>query len=127
MILDTSFLLDLKDRDSEAFQKGVEMHERTQRIVLVTVAELYFGVEYTESEEERRRVENLLSMYPVIVPRDATARRAGELRAHAVREHDRDVGIADAFIGAVADLHGEPVVTDNVADFDALGVDVEPY
>ena len=62
MVLDTSFLLDLKDGDGAAFEKGVEIHERTQRIVLVTVAELHFGVEYTDSEAERRRVENLLSM-----------------------------------------------------------------
>jgi predicted nucleic acid-binding protein len=127
VILDTSFLLDLKDRDAAAFEKGVEIHERTQRIVLVTVAELYFGVEYTNSEEERRRVENLLSMYPVVVPRDATAKRAGELRAHAAREHDRNVGTADAFIAAVADTHGEPVLTTNVADFEALGVQTETY
>lgn len=127
MILDTSFLLDLKDRDGAAFEKGVESHERTQRIVLVTVAELYFGVKYTDSEAERRRVENLLSMYPVVVPREAAARRAGELRARAAREHDRDVGTADAMVGAVADLHDEPVVTANVDDFEALGVDVETY
>ena len=36
MILDTSFLLDLKDRDGAAFEKGVESHGQTQRIVLVT-------------------------------------------------------------------------------------------
>ncbi|PSP81843.1 nuclease [Halobacteriales archaeon QS_4_69_225] len=127
MILDTSFLLDLKDRDKTAFEKGIEIHEQTQRIVPVTVAELYFGVEYTESEEERRRVENLLSMYPVVVPREATARRAGELRARAAREHDRNVGITDSIIGAAADLHGEAVLTDNVTDFEALGVDVGTY
>ena len=127
MILDTSFLLDLKDRDETAFEKGIEIHEQTQRIVLVTVAELYFGVEYTESEEERRRVENLLSMYPVVVPREATARRAGELRAHAAREYDRNVGTTDGIIGAVADLHGEAVLTDNVTDFEVLGVGVETY
>ena len=127
MILDTSFLLDLKDRDETASEKGIEVHEQTQRIVLVTVAELYFGVEHTESEEERRRVENLLSMYPVVVPRETTARRAGELRAHAAREHDRNVGTTDSIIGAVADLHGEAVLTDDVTDFEALGVDVETY
>ena len=77
MILDTSFLLDLKDGDGAAFEKGVEIHERTQRIVLVTVAELYFGVEYTDSEAGRRRVENLLSMYPVVVPREAGRRTPG--------------------------------------------------
>jgi predicted nucleic acid-binding protein len=55
VILDTSFLLDLKDGDGSAFEKGVEIHERTQRMVLVTVAELQFGVEYTDSEAERRR------------------------------------------------------------------------
>jgi predicted nucleic acid-binding protein len=66
-------------------------------------------------------------MYPVIVPREAAARRAGELRARAARDHDRDVSTVDAMVGAVADLHDEPVVTANVDDFGALGVDVEAY
>ena len=30
-------------------------------------------------------------------------------------------------VGAVADLHDEPVVTANVDDFEALGVEVETY
>ena len=127
MILDTSFLLDLKDRDPAAFERGVELHPRTQRIVLESVAELQFGVEYTDSDEERRRVENLLSMYPVVIPREATARRAGELRARAASETDRVVPTVDAIIAAVADLHDEPVLTANVEDFEALGVTVETY
>ena len=30
-------------------------------------------------------------------------------------------------VAAVAETYGEPVVTDNVADFEALGVEVEEY
>lgn len=30
-------------------------------------------------------------------------------------------------IAAVADVYDEPVLTANVVDFEALGVDVEPY
>lgn len=37
------------------------------------------------------------------------------------------VGTVDAVVAAVADLHGEPVLTDNVGDFDGLGVRVERY
>jgi predicted nucleic acid-binding protein len=30
-------------------------------------------------------------------------------------------------IAAVADVYGEPIVTDNVKDFEVLGVEIESY
>lgn len=131
MILDTSFLLDLKDGDPDAFERATEMYndEIVQRIAAPSVMELYYGARYVDSREEYRRVGNLLTMYPIETVDDETARRAGETLARADRRADGHSGVdnEDALIAAVADRLDEPVLTRNVADFDALGVDVETY
>lgn len=62
MILDASFLLDLKDGQQAAFAKAMELHDAAaiQRIAMPTVMEFHYGAAYTESEEEYRRVRDLL-------------------------------------------------------------------
>lgn len=131
MILDTSFLLDLKDGQQAAFAKAMELHEAAvvQRVAMPSVMELHYGAAYTQSEAEYRRVRNLLLMYPVVSIDESTARRAADLLAAADRQADGESGVdtEDAVIGAVADHCGEPVLTANVADFQALGVAVETY
>ena len=131
MILDTSFLLDLKDGHSGAFEKAMDLYETDviQRVAMPSVWELYYGAEYLNSTEEVRRVENLLLMYPVIEIDQETARHGARLLARADRNTGGNSGVdnEDGLIGAVADQVGEPVLTDNVRDFEALGVDVETY
>jgi predicted nucleic acid-binding protein len=125
MILDTSFLLDLKDEKRNAFDAGV-----VQRVAAPSVMELQYGAVVVRSEDERRRVQNLLQMYPIVPVDEPTPLRAGELLAEADRQHGGASGVdnPDAVIGAVADRFGEPVLTDNVDDFATLpGVEVETY
>lgn len=131
MILDTSFLLDLKDGDPDAFAKATELFDEdvVQRVAIPSVMELHYGARYTNSEEELRKVRNLLLMYPLVDIDEAISRRAGELLADADRRTGGDSGVdnEDAVIGAVADQHDEAVLTRNVDDFEALGVDVVTY
>lgn len=131
MILDTSFLLDLKDGDGDAFDQAIEMYEQgvVQRVAMPSVWELHYGAAYTESKEERRRVQNLLLMYPPVAIDEATAQRGAELLAGADRREGGESGVdnEDGLIGAVADRLGEPVLTKNVRDFEALGVEYETY
>jgi len=131
MILDTAFLLDLKDGDHAAFDRATELYETEtiQRIALPSVMELHYGAAFVESDDERRRIENLLGMYP-IAPMDVdVARRAGEMVAAADREAGGTSGVdnEDALIAATAERFDEPVLTRNVADFEALGVETESY
>lgn len=130
MILDTSFLVDLFDGRDDAPQKGVEPSESEQirRVPGPVVTELSYGAAFGD-EAEVRRVQNALQMYPVVEQDENTARRAGELFAAADERAggESGVGTVDAMVAAVADLHGEPVLTDNVGDFDGLGVRVERY
>lgn len=135
MILDTSFLIDLFNRQEDAFSKGLELatNHEIQRVPAPVVTEFTRGVELLGTEDEARKLRNLLRMYPVVDLSADTARRAGELHARA-DERAREDGAESAgidsinpMVAAVADVLGEPVVTDNVADFETLGVEVERY
>ena len=130
MILDTSFLVDLFDGGEGAFEKGIELAEtRTlQRVPSPVITELSYGAEFGD-EDERRNVRNALRMYPVVEQNETIAHRAGQLLARADQEADGKSGIdkVDPMVAAVADVYDEPVLTDNVGDFTALGVDVETY
>ncbi|MGK2230031.1 MAG: putative nucleic acid-binding protein [Methanobacteriota archaeon] len=130
MILDTSFLIDLFDGERAAFEKGVELSEVgvVQRVPSPIVTEISYGAEFGD-EEERRNVRNALRMYPVVEQDEETARNAGELLARADRKSGGESGIGwiDAMIAAFGEGYDEPVLTDNVGDFDTLGVDVETY
>lgn len=131
MILGTSFLLDLKDGQQSAFEKAIDLYDGgiMQRVAMPSVWELHYGAAFTQSETERRRVRNLLLMYPPVEIDEKTARRAAELIADADRRESGDSGVdnEDGLIGAVAERFGEPVLTDNVDDFEKLAVEVEMY
>lgn len=130
MILDTSFLIDLFDGRSSAFEKGVDLAESgvVQRVPSPVVAELSYGIAFGD-DEERRSMQNALRMYPIVHQDERIARRAGELLARADQDTGGDSGIdkVDPMVAAVADLDDEPVLTANVQDFTTLGVEVERY
>ena len=131
MILDTSFLLDLKDGDEDAFTRAVDLYREgtVQRVAMPSVWELHYGAIYTRSEDERRRVRNLLLMYPPVAIDEETARRGAELLANTDRRAGGESGVdtEDGLIAAVAESLDEPVLTRNGEDFEKLGVGVETY
>lgn len=90
--------------------------------------ELTYGAEFGD-EAERRNVRNALRMYPVVEQNGTIAHRAGQLLARADQKADDESGIdkVDPMVAAVSDVYDEPVLTDNVGDFTALGVDIEAY
>jgi predicted nucleic acid-binding protein len=130
VILDTSFLIDLFDGEQAAFEKGVELSDEgvVQRVPSPVVTEISYGAEFGD-EEERRNVRNALRMYPVVEQDEDTARCAGELLAEADAQAGGESGVGwiDAMIAAVGEGYEEPVLTDNVEDFEKLGVGVETY
>ena len=130
MILDTSFLIDLFDGREGALEKGIELSEAktVQRVPSPVVMELSYGAEFGD-EDERRNVRNALRMYPVVEQNETIAHRAGQLLARADQQVEGESGIdkVDPMVAAVADVYDEPVLTDNVEDFAALGADVETY
>jgi predicted nucleic acid-binding protein len=67
--------------------------------------------------------------YPTVDLDEALVREAASRLADADREAggDSGIGVNHAYVAAVAASYDEPVLTENVADFKALGVEVETY
>lgn len=130
MILDTSFLIDLFDGRQDAFERGLELADaRTvQRVPSPVIMELSYGARFG-GKDEQRKVQNALRMYPVVHQDKTLAHRAGQLLAQADVAAGGESGIdkVDPMVAAVADHYEEPVLTANVDDFEALGVDIESY
>jgi predicted nucleic acid-binding protein len=131
MIIDSSYLFDLMAEDPDAFSKGADLVERGEMQWLPTpvVAEVYYGVATARSDTTEQEVRNRLLGYPRIDVDEEVARTAGELLAAADDRAGEDAGVGpnDGYIAAMADVLDDAVLTDNVDDFDALGVPVETY
>ena len=131
MIVDSSYLFDLMAEDPGALEKGSELVERGEMQWLPTpvVAETYYGVATARSDSTEEQIRNRLLGYPRIDVDEEVARTAGELLAAADDEASAPTGIGsnDAYIAAMAEILDDAVLTDNVGDFEALGVPVETY
>lgn len=131
MIVDSSYLFDLMAEDPDAFEKGAELVERGEMQWLPTpvVAEAYYGVATARSDTSEREIRNRLLGYPRVEVDENVARTAGELLAEADDESGGDAGAGanDAYIAAMAEALDDAVLTENVDDFEALGVPVESY
>jgi predicted nucleic acid-binding protein len=130
VILDTSYLIDLFDEQPAAFEKGTELVENNivQRVPSPVVMELSYGVAVSE-KGEWRAVHNALRMYPIIPLDEMIAQRAGKLLADAdvVAGGESGIDKVDPMVAAVSAHIDEPVLTANVDDFEALGVEVASY
>jgi hypothetical protein len=90
--------------------------------------ELSYGATFGD-EDEQRKVQNALRMYPIVQQDGTIAHCAGRLLAQADVASGGESGIdkVDPMVAAVGDYYNEPVLTANIDDFEALGVDVETY
>ncbi|MCU4716665.1 PIN domain-containing protein [Halapricum hydrolyticum] len=131
MIVDASYLFDLMAGDPDAFAKGDELVENGEMQWLPTpvVAEAYYGVATVRSETTSEEIRNRLLGYPRVDVDEEIARTAGELLAAADDRAGGDAGVGsnDGYIAAMADVLDDAVLTDNVDDFEILGVPVETY
>lgn len=127
MILDTSFLLDLRysEPDAVALARKLDESSHRQRVSVITVFELYNGI--TQSNNPSSEHERVLEVVETkdIVPVDwPVATKAGRLHGQLVNDGNR-VDVRDCLIAATALTVEEPVVTRTVKHFerfDALSV-----
>lgn len=131
MILDTNYLIKLFKGHPGAHEKARELHAQNeiQRVPAPVFTEIEYGAEYELDEDERRRIQNVSRMYSVTRLNEEMARRAGQLHAQADKAEGGRSGAdaVDAMVAAVAEIAGEKVVTDNITDFQQLGVGVESF
>ena len=93
------------------------------------VAETYYGVATARSDTTEADVRNRLLGYPRLDGDEEGARTAGRLLAKADDDSGghANIGANDGYITAMAALLDETVLTDNVGNFERLGVPVETY
>lgn len=91
----------------------------------VTLGEIQAGIEITREQDpdKAKEIESWLELVAGaynVLPMDAAAFRAWARLMH----RKSDTLYEDAMIAATAKVHGLTVATRNVADFNALGIDV---
>lgn len=120
MILDTSFLLDVRRGDSGAIRLASQLDSDHvyQRVSSITVAELFAGVPRSPNpEKEQQNIISVVLSKEVVPIDERIAQRAGRL--HGERYNDgTPVEMHDCLIAATAIDFEEPVVTRNVDHFE---------
>lgn len=123
--LDTSFLIDLvreRARDLGGPASGfLEDHlDDELRASLFVACELFLGVERSDrSEQERRRVEKVLSVVPLVLPAAGLGPIYGRVLA-SLQRRGEVIATMDLLIGVTALLEGAPLVTRNPSHFERI-------
>lgn len=130
MILDTSFLIDLMERDEGAAARKLELDGSSElcRASAATIFELWAGIFMSKkSEEEKRKVISALSGVGVVSISGKISEKAGELHG-LLKKDGNEVGPIDAMIAATALMENETVLTRNTKHFARIkGIRMESY
>lgn len=131
MILDTSYLIALRDDDQSAKVKSNELESTglVLRLPSIVIWELYFGIGAgTDTVPNQRAYEKLIAHKPVAPLDGDLARRAGILMGtHRASNTKPNLDPGDSIVAATGLKYDEPVVT-NDSDFESVeGLRVESY
>ncbi len=129
MLLDTTFLLDLRHGDADAVSLARELDSsRTrQRLSVISVFELYTGIVQSDGTDEHERVLEVVETKDIVPVDWPVATKAGRLHGTLVNDGNR-VDVRDCLIAATALTLEEPVVTRNVEHFERFdGLAVRSY
>ncbi len=126
-LLDTNVVSELrKPRPHGAVLAWIEALEDTQiYLSAVTLGEIQAGIELTREQDQGKAahledwLEQVAASYNIL-PMDSACFRAWARMMH----KQSDTLNEDAMIAATAQLHGLTIASRNVADFQALGVQV---
>jgi hypothetical protein len=115
VILDTSFLRELKENDPDALThaQAVESAGVPVRIPTVVSFEWFFGVQYVDDPvTDQRRFQRLAATKTFQALTDPIARKAGTLNAvHEQSDTKPNLGPIDSIVAATGLQLNEPVVT----------------
>lgn len=131
MILDTSFVEDVAREDPDAIATADRLAAEgvPERISVVTLYELYWGVGYVDTPAaEREAVDAVLDTKEVYEVTPEIARKAGRIAGRLSSDGRPLDDPGDELIGATGVVHDETVLTNDVGDFERIpGLEVETY
>ena len=123
MILDTSFLRELKDSDQDALShaRGIESLDAPLRIPAPVCFEWFFGVQYVQNPvRDQQRFQQLVANKPFQELTGPIARKAGTLNAvHEQSETKPNLEPIDSMVAATGLQLNEPVVATD-GDFETV-------
>lgn len=121
-VLDTNFLIALQDQDRAALTLLDEVH--TERLLVPSIVAVEFLTGYTRGRREAH--EALDAAFDVVHTDAAWIHTASQLRDR-LRSKRRSIRAADFWIASWAVLHDTPVISRNVKDFEAMGVECRSW
>lgn len=129
MILDTSFVVDLMDRQPDAVNKFWVIQEQENIFITTpTIFELWSGIaRSSRPEQEKRKVLEVLDSQLILELNEESAEEGGKIDGILINEGLR-IEPEDCMIAGIAKHHQETVLTRNVKHFGRIkGISVESY
>ena len=130
ILLDTDVISALMKQDQTVLS-WLEEIEDSLVVSLITRHEIIYGIAIAPRQEQRQRLLGRFEAIMTGVFRDyfeplsaQAAREAAGLRAQRYYRDNKDIGIADAFIAAIAKERHAALATRNIRDFDGLGLEL---
>ena len=125
-LVDTDWAVHSRRGHEAVRRRLVELQPRGLGLSIVSLAELYEGVERSQSPvAEEAAVQDLLALVQVVDLDDETARIFGRVGAR-LRAAGSPIGDLDLLIGATALRHDLTLLTNNRRDFERIeGLTIE--
>lgn len=117
VVVDTDVIIDyLKKR-----RPGAELLRKAYRkyhlhVTSITVYELFYGVQ----RSGRTGLINRLLKYVTVIPFDEAAAKKAAALHYALTSKGMDIGVKDAFIAAMCEVHKLPLLTRNIKHFNRI-------
>lgn len=126
MFLDSTFLIDLINRESDAKDTLDELTAAATPVAFSVLTAYEVGVGLRGTDEHERYDQFMSSMTVVPLERDATQRAITIQRT--LRSQGQEIGSMDALIAATAAERDEEVLTRNVDEFERVDdIEVKTY
>ncbi len=129
MILDTSFIIDLMKNKSNALAKAQELDKSSSpvRSTVISVFELWQGLEDLQDKTKREKIEIFLSSVGLLSFDLHSAKKAGIIYAELERKGEL-IDSEDCMIAGIALFHGETLLTRNKKHFERIeDLKIEAY
>ena len=130
MIFDTTFVIDIMNREQRAVNKLNELISKRepQFVTVLTISELFSGLSRSKKPiEERNKIMDALNGQLIINLDTIAAEKSGEIDGILIKE-GKTIRPIDCMIAGIALLKKEKILTRNIKDFSKIrGLEIESY